>query len=213
MCDPVFPGFSALRNDGVTGAEIAHIFWLVSSFTHTDFCPCKHSLCRDFSRRVHCVLAFVSLRSLHRIHCDFFLLLWPHCHYLWFKKLLRMLHGAGALESPPVDSVLMFTKFPTLKFPESWEEVSPQFWDRIYYLSSKAILLGFTLKHLMKPEPSVSPFIPSLECSKGHTPGSCTIPTSVSIWSSKSLAFIFIPNQCSTARNSCGSIVSLSQGA
>lgn len=72
ICDPVFPGFSALRNDGVTGAEIAHIFWLLSSFTHTDFCPCKHSLCRDFSWQVHCVLGFVLLRSFHSVCDDFF---------------------------------------------------------------------------------------------------------------------------------------------
>lgn len=181
MCDPVFPGFSALRNDGVTGAEIAHIFWLLSSFTHTDFCPCKRSLCRDFSWQVHCVLAFVLLRSSHSVCDDFFLLLWPHCHYLWFKKLLRVLWCWCPWITTHWVCVLIFTKFPTLKFPESWVVVSPQFWDRIYYLSSKTILLHFTLKCLMEPEPSVSLFISSLDCSRDHAPVSCIIPTSLSL--------------------------------
>ena len=33
----------------------------------------------------------------------------------------------------------------------------------------------------MKPEPSVSLLIPSLDCSRGHAPGSCIIPTSLSL--------------------------------
>lgn len=180
ICDPVFPGFSALRNDGVTGAEIAHISWLLSSFTHTDFCPCKHSVeisHSGFTVYLHlssCVPFIVSTMvfsfcfGLIVITCDL------RSSWGCFMALVPLNHHPLTL-CPDVHKV-------------SNSEVSrilrsspPQFWDGIYYLSSKAILLGFTLKHLMKPEPSVSPFIPSLECSKGHTPGSCTIPTSLSL--------------------------------
>lgn len=53
----------------------------------------------------------------------------------------------------------------------------------------KPSCLGFALKCLMKTQPSVSLFVLSLDCSRGHVPGPCPIPTSLS-WDIKASCFL-----------------------
>lgn len=106
-CNPVFPGFSAFGGDGVTRAGIAHIFLAVLIFTHTGLLPMQtFSLSENScSRFTLCLLLSDCIHLI--VSAMFFLLLWPHCHYLQLKKLLRVLNGAGALVSPHMDSKVL----------------------------------------------------------------------------------------------------------
>ena len=79
--------------------------WLFLSFTHTGLLPMQtFSLSENSCSRFTLYLLLSDCVHLI-VFAMFFLLLWPHCHYLQLKKLFRVLNGAGALVSPHMDSV------------------------------------------------------------------------------------------------------------